>query len=117
MMSSRRVAGKAAHDNSTKLPRSDSRTHILVRSAGAAMNACDAECTGRRRGQIIGSVELYDCTGDGEEWMLRDLKRLTPLIAPALHPQPVWFYPFSTVGETPEELLIGDAAAIPKNPS
>ena len=44
------------------------------------------------RGVIIGTVELYDC--DGGTWSLREPRRLSMLIKPTKHPQPVWFYPF-----------------------
>ena len=48
-------------------------------------------------GRIVGTVEIFDCrpvSAGGCEWSLRAPKRLRTPIAPAAHPQPVWFYPF-----------------------
>lgn len=52
------------------------------------------------RGVIIGTVELYDCkqTYSGYDWLLRNPKRAKRLLKPKIHPQPVWFYPFSLGG-------------------
>ena len=47
-------------------------------------------------GVLIGTVELWDCTGDGEcyEWHVRRPERASELLKPAKHPQPAWFNPF-----------------------
>jgi hypothetical protein len=47
-------------------------------------------------GVLIGTIEITDCTGaPGDyEWHLANPKRLSELIKPKNHPQPVWFKPF-----------------------
>jgi hypothetical protein len=48
------------------------------------------------RGVLIGTVELWDCTGSGGkyEWHLRNPERATELLKPTKHPHPVCFNPF-----------------------
>ena len=48
------------------------------------------------RGKLIGTVELVDCTFDGQlyHWHLRSPQRADELLIPRRRPQPVWFYPF-----------------------
>ena len=47
-------------------------------------------------GVLIGTVEITGCTGvPGDyEWQLANPERLSELIKPKKHPQPVWFIPF-----------------------
>jgi len=48
------------------------------------------------RGVLIGTVELYDCTGAAGKyvWHLRNPERATRLLKPTKQPQQVWFNPF-----------------------
>ena len=48
------------------------------------------------RGVIVGTVELFDCTGqEGDyHWHVRNPKPATRLRKPKNHPQPSWFNPF-----------------------
>ena len=48
------------------------------------------------RGVIIGTVELYDCDGedDNYNWHVRNPERAQTLRKPKNHPQPSWFNPF-----------------------
>lgn len=48
------------------------------------------------RGVIIGTVELYDCTDDGQVfgWHFRHPERATEVIAPKNKPMGIWFAPF-----------------------
>ena len=56
----------------------------------------DVSCDDLPRGVIIGTVELYDCTGveDDYKWHVRNPERAKTLRKPKNHPQPVWFNPF-----------------------
>jgi hypothetical protein len=56
----------------------------------------DVECNELPRGVLIVTVELHDCTEDfgDHEWHVRDPRRLSELVKPETHPQPVWFNPF-----------------------
>jgi hypothetical protein len=56
----------------------------------------DVACDELRRGVLIGTVELFDCTGDeGEyEWHVRKPERAKKLLKPTGRPQPAWFNPF-----------------------
>jgi hypothetical protein len=47
-------------------------------------------------GMLIGTVEIYDCTGADRDfhWHLRNPERLTELVRPKCKPQPIFFYPF-----------------------
>jgi hypothetical protein len=48
------------------------------------------------RGVLIGTVELWNCTGSGGkyEWHFRDPERATELLKPTTPPQASWFDPF-----------------------
>ncbi len=56
----------------------------------------DKDCDDLPRGVLIGTVELFDCTGDeGEyEWHVREPQRAKKLLRPTGRPQPAWFNPF-----------------------
>ena len=56
----------------------------------------DVACEDLPRGVLIGTVELWDCTGAGDDykWHVRDPERAKKLLKPTKHPQPVWFNPF-----------------------
>lgn len=47
-------------------------------------------------GFLIGTVELWDCTGLGGkyEWHFRNPERATELVQPAKRPGAIWFDPF-----------------------
>ena len=47
------------------------------------------------RGVIVGTVELYDCTGEEGDylWHVREPERAERLLKPSNHPQPSWFRP------------------------
>jgi ASCH domain len=48
------------------------------------------------RGVLVGTVELWDCTGSGGnyEWHVRKPERAERLLKPKKQPQPSWFNPF-----------------------
>ena len=56
----------------------------------------DVTCDDLPRGVLIGTVELWDCTGsDGDyHWHVRSPERAENLVPPKNHPQPIWFNPF-----------------------
>ena len=56
----------------------------------------NVDCDDLPRGVLIGTVELFDCTGDeGEyEWHVRKPERAKKLLKPTGRPQPAWFNPF-----------------------
>lgn len=56
----------------------------------------DVACDDLPRGVLIGTVELWDCTGgDGDyRWHVRNPERAEKLVQPTKHPQPIWFNPF-----------------------
>jgi hypothetical protein len=56
----------------------------------------DVTCDDLPRGLLIGTVELWDCTGTGGDyrWHLRDPERAKKLLKPTNRPQPTWFEPF-----------------------
>jgi hypothetical protein len=56
----------------------------------------DVSCDDLRRGVLIGTVEISDCTEDYGEfhWHLEKPKRATRLVKPKKQPQPMWFNPF-----------------------
>lgn len=47
-------------------------------------------------GILVGTVEIIDCTGEDRdyEWHLAKPERISQVLKPKNHPQPVWFYPF-----------------------
>ena len=47
-------------------------------------------------GVLIGTVELWDCTGSGGkyEWRFRNPERAAELLQPTNRPGPIWFEPF-----------------------
>ena len=53
-------------------------------------------CDDLPRGVLIGTVELWDCTGAGGNyhWHVRNPERAKELLKPTKHPQPIWFNPF-----------------------
>ncbi|MEI8375688.1 MAG: hypothetical protein WCJ35_22935 [Planctomycetota bacterium] len=53
----------------------------------------DVACDDLPRGVLIGTVELWDCTGDNYEWHGRNPERAKKMLKPTKHPQPVWFNP------------------------
>ena len=56
----------------------------------------DVDCDDLPRGVLIGTVELWDCTGSGRnyEWHVRNPERAKKRLKPTTHPQPCWFNPF-----------------------
>lgn len=56
----------------------------------------DVDCNDLPRGVLIGTVELWDCTGSGGnyDWHVRKPVLADKLLAPTRHPQPIWFNPF-----------------------
>jgi len=48
------------------------------------------------RGVLIGTVELWDCTGSGGnyEWHVRNPERAAELLKPSKRPGAIWFNPF-----------------------
>ena len=48
------------------------------------------------RGVVVGTVEITDCTFDGDsyEWHLAHPEAIRYSHVPAEHPQPIWFHPF-----------------------
>ena len=48
------------------------------------------------RGVLIGTVDLWDCTGLGGryEWHFRNPERATELVQPTKRPGAIWFDPF-----------------------
>ena len=56
----------------------------------------DVICDDLPRGVLVGTVELWDCTGtDGDyHWHLRHPRRAKKLLKPTGRPQPTWFKPF-----------------------
>ena len=63
----------------------------------AAYGISDCRCDQLPRGVLVGTVELYDCTGQDEDfqWHVRNPERAGELIKPTNHPQPSWFFPFA----------------------
>jgi hypothetical protein len=63
------------------------------------LKSCGMEgltCDDLPRGVLIGTVELWDCTGSGRkyEWYFRNPERAVELLKPTKHPQAQWFNPF-----------------------
>ena len=56
----------------------------------------DVDCDNLPRGVLIGTVEVWDCTGgDGDfHWHVRKPERAKELLKPTKRPQPSWFNPF-----------------------
>jgi hypothetical protein len=56
----------------------------------------DISCDELLRGELLGTVDLHDCTGtEGDyHWHVRDPNRARTLRKPKNHPQPSWFNPF-----------------------
>ena len=56
----------------------------------------DVDCDNLPRGVLIGTVELFDCTGDDGDfhWHVRKPERAKKQRKPKKHPQPSWFNPF-----------------------
>ena len=48
------------------------------------------------RGILVGTVELWDCTGSGGhyQWHFRNPERATEPLKPTKRPHPLWFDPF-----------------------
>jgi hypothetical protein len=72
----------------------DSPAEVTV--AMAAYGITDCRCEDLPTGVLVGTVELYDCTGQEQDYQLqvRNPERAEELIKPANHPQPSWFFPF-----------------------
>jgi ASCH domain len=53
-------------------------------------------CDELPRGVLVGTVELCDCTGQGEDfhWHVRNPERAKRPRKPTTRPQPAWFFPF-----------------------
>ena len=58
----------------------------------------DVACEKLRRGVVIGTVDLHDCSGEpgDHHWHLQNPQRLKKPRTPDNHPQPMWFTPFNT---------------------
>jgi hypothetical protein len=56
----------------------------------------DVTCDVLPRGVLIGTVELWNCTGSGKkyEWSFRNPERATEPLKPTTHPHTQWFNPF-----------------------
>ena len=56
----------------------------------------DVDCDDLSRGVLIGTVEIWDCTGNDRDfhWHVRNPQRAEKLFKPTNHPQPSWFNPF-----------------------
>ena len=56
----------------------------------------DVACDDLPRGVLIGTVELWECTGVATitNGTSAALQRAEKLVKPTKHPQPVWFNPF-----------------------
>lgn len=56
----------------------------------------DVTCGDLPRGVVVGTVELWGCTGTGGDyhWHLREPQRAQKLLKPTGRPQPTWFEPF-----------------------
>ena len=56
----------------------------------------DKDCDDLPRGVLIGTVELFDCTGDKGDfhWHVRNPERAKKRLKPKERPQPAWFNPF-----------------------
>ena len=56
----------------------------------------DVDCDDLPRGVLIGTVELWKCTGDEGDfhWHVRKPERAKKLLKPTGRPQPAWFNPF-----------------------
>ena len=56
----------------------------------------DVACDDLPRGVLIGTVKLFDCTGEEGEykWHVRKPERAKKLLKPTGRPQPAWFDPF-----------------------
>ena len=61
----------------------------MMRQYGIKSVSCDD----LPRGVLIGTVELYDCTGQDRDfsWHVRKPERASRLRKPKNHPQPSWF--------------------------
>jgi len=56
----------------------------------------DVACDDLPRGVLIGTIDLWDCTGNVGDyhWHVRNPARAAELLKPTKHPQPIWFNPF-----------------------
>ncbi len=56
----------------------------------------DVNCDDLPRGVLIGTVEIWACTGNSGDfhWHVRNPQRAEKLWKPKNHPQPIWFKPF-----------------------
>lgn len=56
----------------------------------------DVACDELPRGVLIGTVDLWNCTGTKGDfhWHVRNPERAKKLLKPTNHPQPAWFNPF-----------------------
>ena len=56
----------------------------------------DVDIDALPRGVLIGTVEIWDCTGSDRkyEWHFRSPERATELLKPTKQPQAIWFHPF-----------------------
>jgi predicted transcriptional regulator len=73
------------------------RTRIPLRVyVYASLRVASAEGELLPRGVLIGTVEVFKCTGipGAYRWHLRAPRRLARPRKPKAHPQPVWFNPF-----------------------
>ncbi len=63
------------------------------------LKACgieDVDCDDLARGVLIGTVELWNCTGSGRnyQWHVRNPERAKKRLKPTTHPAASWFNPF-----------------------
>ena len=56
----------------------------------------DVKCDDLPRGILIGTVEIWDCTGKDRDfhWHVRNPQRAEKMLKPTNHPQSIWFDPF-----------------------
>jgi hypothetical protein len=86
-----RVRGRIYIYTSRVFCTSDNNAQMLAMYGMSDVNIDDLP-----RGVLIGTVELWDCTGIGGnyQWHLRNPERATELLTPTKRPGSVWFDPF-----------------------
>jgi hypothetical protein len=56
----------------------------------------DIKCDDLPRGVLIGTVDIWDCTGKDRHfhWHIRNPQRAIKMLKPTNHPKSIWFDPF-----------------------
>jgi len=76
---------------------SHSRYHVKEEAEMMANHGIgDVNVDDLPRGVLIGTVELWNCTGSGgkHEWHFRNPERAAELLKPTKRPGGIWFKPF-----------------------